>query len=299
MTGAGYFLFWKSTYNLMMELSEEDRMRLLLAMCAYAFDDVEPDFSDNVLLRVGWTQVAAGLDAERKRRDKKPSKKKAKAEAATEKEAEPKPVAAPAKRDERFQRSTAQTTTLEQHINAGDKRTLKQWRDAVPLITDGKVIWHHLIWEQMVAKTGLPEEELKMFIPKLYAHLDSDPEKGHTMEFNEFFYRVRDWLFEKADRHGMDEGSLRRWIPLGTLDERMARFAELVGHKNKELAEAGKASLTADEVREIITHYGAAGENGLMVCEEVSEPFDIDHEIRRRIACREDGGVSQTAQTDN
>ena len=293
MTEAGYFLFWRSTYNLMLELTEEDRMRLLLAMCAYVFDDVEPDFSDNVLLRVGWTQVAAGLDAERKRREKKPSKKK---EAKSEKAENP-----PKDEGQKVDKTAKNPTpvTLEQHIMSGDKRTLKQWKRAVQLITDGKVIWHHMTWEQMKAKTGLSAEELNEFIPRLKEHLDSDPEKGHTMDFNEFFYRVRDWLFEKADRHGMAEGSIKRYIPLGNLDERSARFAELVGHKNKELAEAGKASLTKDEVRQIVSHYGAPGENGLMVCEEVSEPFDIDHEIRRRLACREDGGASRMTQTDN
>lgn len=52
------FYFWRGYYDAMEYLSDEETGMLFRAICAYAFDGEEPDFTDNRLMQVAWTMVA-------------------------------------------------------------------------------------------------------------------------------------------------------------------------------------------------------------------------------------------------
>ena len=52
------FYFWRGYYDAMEYLTDEEVGQLFRAICAYAFDDEEPDFGDNRLMQVAWTMVA-------------------------------------------------------------------------------------------------------------------------------------------------------------------------------------------------------------------------------------------------
>ena len=52
------FYFWRGYYDAMEYLSDEEAGMLFRAICAYAFDGEEPDFTDNRLMQVAWTMVA-------------------------------------------------------------------------------------------------------------------------------------------------------------------------------------------------------------------------------------------------
>ena len=55
------FYFWRGYYDALMRLPTDDqRGRFVMAMCAYAFDGEEPDFSDDDLLDFAWPLVADG-----------------------------------------------------------------------------------------------------------------------------------------------------------------------------------------------------------------------------------------------
>lgn len=55
------FYFWRGYYDAMRKLpTDEQRGRLVLAICAYAFDGIEPDLSDDVMLDMAWSLVADG-----------------------------------------------------------------------------------------------------------------------------------------------------------------------------------------------------------------------------------------------
>ena len=44
------FYFWRGYYDAMEYLSDEEAGMLFRAICAYAFDGEEPDFTDNRLM---------------------------------------------------------------------------------------------------------------------------------------------------------------------------------------------------------------------------------------------------------
>ena len=52
------FYFWRGYYDAMDYLTDDEVGRLFRAICAYAFDGEEPDFTDNRLMQVAWTMVA-------------------------------------------------------------------------------------------------------------------------------------------------------------------------------------------------------------------------------------------------
>lgn len=55
------FYFWRGYYDAMRKIpTDEQRGRFIMAMCAYAFDGVEPDLSDDLILDIGWSLVADG-----------------------------------------------------------------------------------------------------------------------------------------------------------------------------------------------------------------------------------------------
>lgn len=58
MAQSDRFYFWRGYYDAMEYLTDEEAGKLIRAICAYAFDGAEPDFSDNRLMQVAWTMVA-------------------------------------------------------------------------------------------------------------------------------------------------------------------------------------------------------------------------------------------------
>ena len=58
MAQSDRFYFWRGYYDAMEYLTDEEVGQLFRAICAYAFDDEEPDFTDNRLMQVAWTMVA-------------------------------------------------------------------------------------------------------------------------------------------------------------------------------------------------------------------------------------------------
>ena len=53
------FYFWRGYYDALKKLpTDEHRGEFTLALCAYAFDGIEPDFSDDLLLDFAWSLVA-------------------------------------------------------------------------------------------------------------------------------------------------------------------------------------------------------------------------------------------------
>jgi len=55
------FYFWRGYYDAMRKLpTDAQRGRLVLSICAYAFDGIEPDLADDPLLDLAWSLVADG-----------------------------------------------------------------------------------------------------------------------------------------------------------------------------------------------------------------------------------------------
>ena len=55
------FYFWRGYYDALKKLpTDEQRGRLVLAICAYAFDGIEPDLDDDPMLDMAWSLVADG-----------------------------------------------------------------------------------------------------------------------------------------------------------------------------------------------------------------------------------------------
>lgn len=55
------FYFWRGYYDAMRKLkTDEQRGRLVLSICAYAFDGIEPNLSDDPMLDLAWSLVADG-----------------------------------------------------------------------------------------------------------------------------------------------------------------------------------------------------------------------------------------------
>jgi hypothetical protein len=55
------FYFWRGYYDALKKMpTDEQRGKFVMAVCAYAFDDVEPDFDGDVLLDICWSLVADG-----------------------------------------------------------------------------------------------------------------------------------------------------------------------------------------------------------------------------------------------
>lgn len=56
------FFFWRNYWDALSKLgTNEDRGRLVTAMCEYAFDGVEPDFGGDPVIDMAWTLIAAPL----------------------------------------------------------------------------------------------------------------------------------------------------------------------------------------------------------------------------------------------
>lgn len=55
------FYFWRGYYDALRKIpTDEQRGRFTMAVCAYAFDGIEPDLSDDPILDIGWSLVADG-----------------------------------------------------------------------------------------------------------------------------------------------------------------------------------------------------------------------------------------------
>ncbi len=55
------FYFWRGYYDALKKMpTDEQRGEFVMAVCAYAFDGVEPDFDGDVLLDICWSLVADG-----------------------------------------------------------------------------------------------------------------------------------------------------------------------------------------------------------------------------------------------
>ena len=55
------FYFWRGYYDALRKLpTDEQRGRLVMAVCAYAFDGTEPDLGDDLMLDMAWSLVADG-----------------------------------------------------------------------------------------------------------------------------------------------------------------------------------------------------------------------------------------------
>lgn len=55
------FYFWRGYYDALRKLpSDAQRGRLVLAICAFAFDGIEPDLDDDLMLSLAWSLVADG-----------------------------------------------------------------------------------------------------------------------------------------------------------------------------------------------------------------------------------------------
>lgn len=68
---ADRFYFWRGYYDAMRKLDERQCGRFVMAMCEYAFDGIEPDFSDDERLDFAWTlicdQVCESVEIGRRR----------------------------------------------------------------------------------------------------------------------------------------------------------------------------------------------------------------------------------------
>ena len=55
------FYFWRGYYDALKKMpTDEQRGEFVMAVCAYAFEGVEPDFDGDVLLDICWSLVADG-----------------------------------------------------------------------------------------------------------------------------------------------------------------------------------------------------------------------------------------------
>lgn len=54
---ADRFYFWRGYYDAMRKLDERQCGRFVMAMCDYAFDGIEPDFSDDDKLEFAWLMI--------------------------------------------------------------------------------------------------------------------------------------------------------------------------------------------------------------------------------------------------
>ena len=55
------FYFWRGYYDALRKMpTDEQRGEFVMAVCAYAFDGVEPDFGGDALLDICWSLVADG-----------------------------------------------------------------------------------------------------------------------------------------------------------------------------------------------------------------------------------------------
>lgn len=54
------FYFWRGYYEAMEYLTDEEAGQLFRAICAYAFDGVEPEFEDR-MMQVAWAMVAGSV----------------------------------------------------------------------------------------------------------------------------------------------------------------------------------------------------------------------------------------------
>lgn len=55
------FTFMESFYRQTELMSDEQALRFFKSMCAFAFDDVAPDFSDDLVLKVAWVSASASI----------------------------------------------------------------------------------------------------------------------------------------------------------------------------------------------------------------------------------------------
>jgi hypothetical protein len=56
------FYFWRNYWDALTKIkTNEERGRFVSAMCEYAFEDVEPDFSDNAVLDIAWTMISSQI----------------------------------------------------------------------------------------------------------------------------------------------------------------------------------------------------------------------------------------------
>lgn len=56
------FLFYRSFWEVLQQLPEETRLHFLDALCLYALDHEEPEFS-NEIERIAWTAIRPNIDS--------------------------------------------------------------------------------------------------------------------------------------------------------------------------------------------------------------------------------------------
>lgn len=57
------FTFMESFYRQTELMSDEQALRFFKAMCAFAFDDAEPDFENDLVLKVSWVTASSAIES--------------------------------------------------------------------------------------------------------------------------------------------------------------------------------------------------------------------------------------------